>query len=82
MLCDYTVFIHLTFKFSYFKPISSVFSNYGDIHLAYKLIALHKLSFTCVTFIQDSNTDTTTNIHKPKQHHLHKINKKLNMNIK
>ena len=77
MLCDFTVFIHLTFKFSNFKPITSVLSNYGDIHLAYKLTALHKLSFTRVTFIQDSNTDTTTNNHKPKQHLLHKINKKL-----
>lgn len=77
MLRDFTVFIHLTFKFSHFKPITAVLSNYGDIRLAYKLTALHKLSFTSVTFIKDSNTDATINFHKPKRQHLHKINKKL-----
>jgi len=75
MLCDFTAFIHLTFKFSHFKPITSVLSNYGNIRLAYKLTTLHKLSFTCVTFIEDSNTDLTINFHQPKRHHLHKINK-------
>jgi len=56
MLFNFTVFIHLTFKFSQFKPITSVLSNYGDIPLAYKLTALHKLS----------NTDATITFHKPK----------------
>lgn len=73
MLCDYTVFIHLTFKFSLFKPITSVLSNHGDIHLAYKLTALHKLSF--MRYFHTGFKHWYD--HKHPQHHLHKNKQKV-----